>query len=298
MGSPRVLIVDDDTANLTALARVLTKADIEATTARDGMEALELLQADPSRFDVVLLDRMMPRMDGLEVLRNLKGSPRLRSLPVVLQTALASSDDIMEGLKAGAFYYLTKPLSQGMVVAVVRTAAEDRARRAQYYVDMERAHSAMHMLDEGRFRFQTLGQCHQLASLLAQASPDPNRIAVGLSELLINALEHGNLGITYEEKTYLVEDHSWRAEVARRQQLPENAAKWVRVDFLREGERMRFEIEDEGAGFDWQQFIVPSPVRIFDNHGRGILLAKMDAFDRVEYQGRGNRVVAEVLVQG
>jgi len=294
MSVPRVLIVDDDAANLAALARTLAKDGIETATAEDGAEALALLEADPGRFDALLLDRMMPRMDGLELLKRVKQSPGLRALPVILQTALTSSEEIMEGLQAGAFYYLTKPLSQRMVVAVVRTAAADHARRAQLLAEMERTHSALHMMDQGRFRYQTLVQCHELTNLLAKACPESNRIVVGLSELMTNALEHGNLGITYQEKTELVDAHGWRAEVIRRQQLPENAQKWVRVDFARSAVGIRFEIEDQGEGFDWQQYIVPSPTRVFDNHGRGILLARMDSFDRVEYQGSGNRVVAEL----
>lgn len=294
MSAPRVLIVDDDAANLAALARTLAKDGIETAVAEDGVEALAMLEADPERFGVLLLDRMMPRMDGLELLKRIKQSPGLRALPVILQTALTSSEEIMEGLQAGAFYYLTKPLSQRMVVAVVRTAAADHARRAQLLAEMERTHSALHMMDQGRFRYQTLVQCHELTNLLAKACPESNRIVVGLSELMTNALEHGNLGITYQEKTELVDTHGWRAEVIRRQQLPENAHKWVRVDFARSAVGIRFEIEDQGEGFDWQQYIVPSPTRVFDNHGRGILLARMDSFDRVEYQGSGNRVVAEL----
>jgi len=294
MSSPRVLIVDDDTANLAALARALAKDGIETATAENGADALTMLQADPGRFDVLLLDRMMPKMDGLELLRHIKDSPKLHALPVILQTALTSAEEIMEGLQAGAFYYLTKPLSQKLVVAVVRTAAADHARRALLMAEMERAQAALHMMDQGSFRYQTLVQCHELANLLAKACPEPNRIVVGLSELMINALEHGNLGITYQEKTELIDAHGWRAEVNRRQKLPENANKWVKVDFDRKPDCIRFEIEDQGPGFNWQQYIVPSPARIFDNHGRGILLAKMDSFDWVEYQGSGNRVVAAV----
>jgi len=298
MGSPRVLIVDDDPANLAALTRILTKSGMETATAEDGQDALAMLRAEPGHFDVLLLDRMMPRMDGLELLRRIKSSPGLRSLPVVLQTALTSGEEILEGLQAGAFYYLTKPLNKSMVVAVVRTAAEDQARRAQLCAELERAYSALPMMDQGSFRYQTMTQCHELTNLLAKACPESNRIVVGLSELMVNALEHGNLGISYQEKTELVDAHGWRAEVDRRQQLPENLNKWVKVGFTRTADRLRFEIEDQGAGFNWRQYIVPSPARIFDNHGRGILLAKMDVFDHIEYQGDGNRVVAEVVIGG
>jgi hypothetical protein len=130
--------------------------------------------------------------------------------------------------------------------------------------------------------------------LLAKACPDPKRTIIGLSELMINALEHGNLGITYHEKGSLIESHSWSSEILRRQQLSENANKWVTVTFVRTATTTRFRIEDMGKGFLWEDFQEPSPDRLFDSHGRGILLAKWEAFDRVEYQGIGNCVVAEI----
>lgn len=296
MADPRVLVVDDDEMNLSALARILSRAGFEVTTTSDGVEALDLLTREPERFDALLLDRMMPGLDGMEVLRRLKAIPALASLPVILQTAMGTAEEVAEGLLAGAFYYLTKPLSQNLVLGVVRTAVEDCARQRVLKAELERTHSALGLMDGGTFRFQTLAQCHELTHLLAKACPDPSRVVVGLSELLINALEHGNLGITYKEKTELLASRGWKGEVARRQALPENHDKWVRVAFRRERDRLRFEIEDEGPGFNWQDYVAPSPARIFDNHGRGILMAKVDSFDRVDYEGRGNRVVAELRI--
>ena len=84
------------------------------------------------------------------------------------------------------------------------------------------------------------------------------------------------------------------AEVDRRQTLAENQAKWVKVVFGRSPSVIRLRIEDQGQGFAWENFLKPDPARLFDSHGRGILLAKWEAFDRVFYQGLGNRVVAEI----
>jgi anti-sigma regulatory factor (Ser/Thr protein kinase) len=71
----------------------------------------------------------------------------------------------------------------------------------------------------------------------------------------------------------------------------------VRVRIQRLPDKIRFEIEDEGPGFDWQTYVVPSPSRVFDNHGRGIFMAKLESFDHLEYLGSGNRVVAEVSIE-
>jgi anti-sigma regulatory factor (Ser/Thr protein kinase) len=132
--------------------------------------------------------------------------------------------------------------------------------------------------------------------MLANACPDPERVVVGLSELIINAIEHGNLGITYEEKTRLNQDGEWLREVERRLQSEEYADKRVVVDFERGPLSIRIRIADEGAGFDWHGYVDPDPERAFDNHGRGIAMSKLLYFDSLEYHGKGNEVTVEVFL--
>jgi len=293
MPQPRILVVDDDWIIASILERVLTQSGYAVVTLQDGPSALDLLARD-SAFDVILLDRMMPGMDGLELLGHLKSHPVLQDIPVVLQTSLDSEEEILAGLKAGAHYYLVKPLDAKIVLQMVAAAVQDLANRRRFWAEMEGIRAALGLIRRGTFRYQTLQQCHDLAAFLGKACPDPRRSVVGLSELMINALEHGNLGIAYDEKTRLVDRHQWTQEVARRQALPENQAKWVSVSLHRSEHRTRLRIQDMGEGFDWQDFQDVHPDRLFDNHGRGILLAKWEAFDRVTYVGNGNCVIAEI----
>ena len=294
MATTRVLVVDDDALSLAKLVRLLEKVGIQTVLAQDGVEALALLREHPDAFDVLLLDLVMPKLSGIQVLEQLKANSRLSHIPVILQTASNSPDEIARGLRAGAYFYLTKPLVPRLVQAVVATAAEVCARHRVLQLQVEQAGCPLALMQEGTFRFQTLAQCHELSNLLAKICPDPARIVPGLSELLINALEHGNLGITYQDKTELLEGNRWRNEVHRRQNLPENRDKWVRVGVQRLPAKIRFEVSDQGPGFDWLNYIQPSPSRVFDNHGRGIFMAKLDSFDTLNYEGTGNRVVAEV----
>jgi CheY-like chemotaxis protein len=296
MSKIRVLVVDDDSTNLALLVRVLGRAGMETVDAEDGAEALTLLKKNPESFDVLLLDLVMPRLNGFQVLKRVKGNSHLRHIPVILQTASSAPEDIRRGMEAGAFYYLTKPFAHKVVLGIVKAAAQDVARYRVLHAEMERAGTPLAMMTEGRFRFRTLQECHELTNLLARACPDSGRIVTGLSELLINALEHGNLGISYGEKGELLEKNGWKAEVGRRQALPENVDKFVSVAFTRSADRIRFEVQDQGKGFDWQSYVVPNPARLFDNHGRGIFMAKMDSFDYLEYLGVGNHVVAEIRI--
>jgi len=146
-------------------------------------------------------------------------------------------------------------------------------------------------LEEGTFRFRTIAEAELLAVRLASATPDPEH-AMPIAELLMNAVEHGNLSISYEEKTQLVDGNMWVAEVERRLALPENAGKDVLVRMKKERESLRIEIQDQGPGFDYQQFMQLDESRVFHNHGRGIAIARASL--NIEYLGTGSKVVVTI----
>ena len=295
MSKPKILIVDDDKFITSLLEGILVRAGYAVSIANDGRAALDLLARDPG-FDTILLDRQMPELDGLQVLNQLKQTQELKEIPVVLETAMAGEEEIREGLRAGALYYLVKPLDPKLVVQVVGAATKEFAIKRKLWAEMDGVRSAMGLIQNGVYHYRTMRQCEDLATLLAKACPDPKRSVIGLLELMINALEHGNLGISYDEKSALIEAKSWASEVDNRQQLPEYRDKWVEVSLARSSSSIRFRIKDMGKGFSWQEFQDVNPERMFDSHGRGILLAKWEAFDQVEYQGLGNCVEAEIAI--
>jgi diguanylate cyclase (GGDEF)-like protein len=113
----RILIVDDERVSRTVLAAAL-KDDNLIFLARSGAEALEQLSLDP-KFDLILLDVMMPKMDGYEVLRRIKNNEATHDIPVIFITALSSVGDEEQGLKLGACDYIAKPFSLAIVKARV-----------------------------------------------------------------------------------------------------------------------------------------------------------------------------------
>lgn len=294
---PTILVVDDDVFNLEILSEHLEDAGYEPVTVTNGVEAWALLEESPARFDAVLLDRMMPEMDGIEVLGRIKQHPDLKTIPVIMQTAKASKHDILEGLQAGAYYYLTKPFERAQLLAIVQTAVNDHQRLDSLQTEVTQTNKTLSMMHKGVFSFRTLKESRDLVSLLANTSPEATRVAIGLSELMINAVEHGNLGITYEEKSRFNEHDNWASEVERRLSLLENAEKDVTLSFERDDKELRFIIRDQGSGFDWRQYLEISPERAFDSHGRGIAMAKAISFDQLEYRGKGNEVEAKVFLQ-
>ncbi len=115
----RVLVVDDVPANVRLLEAKLVNEFYEVLTAPDGATALEIAKTESP--DIILLDVMMPEMDGFEVTRRLKSNPETRAIPVVLVTALSDTKDRVEGLKSGADDFLTKPVQDVSLFARVRS---------------------------------------------------------------------------------------------------------------------------------------------------------------------------------
>jgi hypothetical protein len=115
-----------------------------------------------------------------------------------------------------------------------------------------------------------------------------------LIELLVNAVEHGNLGITFEEKVKLLTEGDYLHELERRMKLPGSAAKQVAVEFARKGRELYFEITDAGAGFDWTRFLELDSERALAPCGRGIAMARILAFKSMEFRGKGNQVLVSI----
>ena len=143
--SARVLVVDDVLPNVKLLEAKLTREYFDVVTACDGPEALA--KADAEAPDIILLDVMMPNMDGYEVCERLKASPKTRHVPVVMVTALSDTAERVRGLEAGADDFLTKPVNDIALFARVRSLVRLKM-----------------MMDEWRMRENTSGELGVLQS--------------------------------------------------------------------------------------------------------------------------------------
>ncbi len=289
---PSVLVVEDHPATRHLLAGILEKEGYEVERAGHGKEAMQALRERPDGYDVLLLDRMMPEMDGMEVTRQVQQDPELKYLPIVMLTAADKPDEISEGIKAGVFYYLTKPIERKTLLSIVASAVREAEHRKVLRAEMRRHRQSFGLIQVLKSTFRTLDEAESLASFLANCFPDPERALTGISELLINAVEHGNLAISYEEKTRLMDEGAWREEVDRRLSDPAYADKEVIVIFEKKGDTFYLQVTDQGKGFNWKGFLEFDPSRASHNHGRGIAMANMIAFDRLVYNDRGNQVTA------
>lgn len=145
-----------------------------------------------------------------------------------------------------------------------------------------------------RFRFSQMNEISPIVEFIAAQCLHSQQLSQGLTELMVNAVEHGNLGIRYEEKTELLFNGEWQNEIERRLAMPQHQSKYAILDYAVLPTGTVFTIRDQGHGFDWRPFMKFAPERWFEPNGRGIAIAtSLDVWD-VEYQGTGNRVVCRL----
>jgi len=119
MAAPKILVVDDQPINVQLLKRKLEREGMTVATAYSGREALDLVAAD--KPDLILLDVMMPEMDGIEVCQRLQADDNNKSIPIIFITARTSKEGKIEGLGVGAVDYITKPIDLDETLARVQT---------------------------------------------------------------------------------------------------------------------------------------------------------------------------------
>jgi len=284
-----ILAVDDEPINLSLIENFLDDDEYEVTSFESAVNALVFIKKNPN-FDVILLDRMMPDLNGIEFLDKIKNIDNLKNIPVIMQTAAAERSQVIEGIDAGVYYYLTKPYDNKVLISLIKAAISDFSEKKKLSDESKQYSKMLGFLTDGKFQFKTLEECRIVSTYISSLFPDPEKMVLGISEMLINAVEHGNLGITYDEKSDLNNSGEWENEVIKRQNLDENKHKNVSVDYSKNENQIILKIKDEGNGFDWKEYLEISPSRATDNHGRGIAMSKIMSFSDIKYNNIGNEV--------
>lgn len=183
---PRVLAVDDQRDALRLLQIRLQNAGFECLTASDGPAALQLLAKEA--VDVIILDVMMPQMDGFEVCRRIKADEKTRDIPVLFLTAKFEMEDKVRGLDVGGHDYLSKPVEQAELLARTKSALRVKQLQDQLKerIQLQQTINRLHQGMLSEHWQKTLGQ---LAASLAHEINNPLAAALGSAQLL--AMEEG-----------------------------------------------------------------------------------------------------------
>jgi cyclic di-GMP phosphodiesterase len=191
----KILIVDDESAARAGLATLLRRESFEVNEASDGTSALDLCSSLVP--DLILLDIIMPGMDGFEVCRQIKATPQTRLTPVVLITGLSATEDRIRGINAGADDFLSKPINFNELLARTRSLL----RLKQFTDELESAESVLFSLAhsiEARDPY-TRGHCDRLSEMSARLGE-----SLGLPEEYIKALRRA--GIVHDIGKVVVPD--------------------------------------------------------------------------------------------
>ncbi|MBL0318060.1 MAG: response regulator [Alphaproteobacteria bacterium] len=292
----KILAVDDEMMNLDLMEHILIKAGYQVHSVGSGELALDYLQKYPDEVDLVLLDRMMPGMDGMEVLQRIHKHPVLRDMPVIMQTAAVGAKEIEKGISQGAYYYLTKPFREDMLLAVVSSASEAARYRLKLKETIQNSIKEYSTKYGNHYEVKTFEDVQALSAVLSTYFSQQQNASIVLYELMLNALEHGNLGMGYDIKKKTVTGNVWREEIERRLNLPENAPKTVNVTIDKTTDKVVVTITDQGKGFDWSKWIHFDPHRATDVNGRGIAKAHIMGMKSIEYIAPGNQVRCEMTI--
>lgn len=291
---PTVLVVDDEHSTLIYLEHTLVQQGYRVVLAENGEDALKALNAATVSISAVVMDLNMPGLNGIEVVETMKQSQTLKYIPVIMTTGSSDPEVVREGIAAGVYYCLHKPINAKLLGTLVEAALHEFDQTKTHQQVLASQSEALGMMETDRYTCRTLHEVEVLSQFLALAYPDPKRVIIGISELLINAVEHGNLGMTYEEKNQLVTAGRWRETTDARQKLLEHANKKVDVVLQRKVDGIYLQISDEGEGFEWWRYLEIDPARATHPNGRGIALANKISFNRLQFTHNGSRVLGVV----
>jgi CheY-like chemotaxis protein/anti-sigma regulatory factor (Ser/Thr protein kinase) len=286
-GKAKVLVADDQDALRSLLCKLLSREGYEPVEARDGESAIELYRA--VKPPVVVSDIMMPRMDGLTLLQVIKSIDP--EAAVILMTGHGNEDILLKALQGGATNFFKKPFDvRGLIREINKIfqykAETVRSRLFSPYL-MEESKSFALLTGDPQYLPIVNQIALQLPCLLAES--EILNLKIGIEEMIVNAIEHGNLGISATEKNLAIEEGKLGDLFAERLRSGDNGAKKVLVTSRISRDSFVVSVADEGEGFNWRALPELLPENLLAYNGRGIFLTKI-YFDEVRYNEKGNEV--------
>jgi DNA-binding response OmpR family regulator len=296
---PFALCVDDEPTNVEILEMHLKKAGVKSKGFYSGAEVLDYVNAYNGSIDLILLDIMMPGIDGIQVLKTLKANPKTAKIPVIMQTAIAQENKTIEGIESGAYYYITKPYSHAVLISIVKSALREKKEIEGLKGEVINLYSVIENIKSCVFEIKNFKEARKLANYIARFSSEPGKYVMGLTALLINAIEHGNLELGFEEKKIALLEKSYEVEIEKRLKNHIYYNRKVTVELFRKEEEGIYSviIKDEGTGFSWQDYLDFDPTRITEPSGRGIAIANIMNPNAIEFWGRGNVVLFKMPIK-
>lgn len=259
---------------------------VERSLVESAAEAVgyRLVAADCVASALAMLDTLKPKplavlvcggvpFDSLQsLLQAVQKLDELENVEVVLHHSELDADRIRWGVEEGAYFYLTKLSEPELLYSMIRSSVHTGRKIRRLAKKVNEVEDTFRLLQEGSFAVRTPAEAELLAANLGSACEDPQQ-GIGLLELMLNGIEHGNLGISYDEKKDLLHRGIFLEEVQRRLDSPEFSDMRVEVCLIRRQGILEVVIRDQGTGFDFSRYLRYDPKRMLDPNGRGVALA-------------------------
>ena len=291
----QLLIVGCNAERQTQLKNSLNKELFLLTFCTTLSQAILKVNNSPIvQYDVFLIDESVLNDDEFAKLKSFRENSYFGLIPLILQVNNPQSDAIQKGIDIGMYFYLTPPFNSELLNKAILSATQDPSNHQEISTRLANFDIVHPLLQKAVFHIQTVAEAHAVSSVLAYMTPDKKRTAIGLFELILNSIEHGNLEIGYKLKSQLIKKSKLQTEITRRLSLEENKNKFVTVKLEHKADFFEFTISDNGAGFDYKSFLGFEENRATDSHGRGIMIANSLSFDFLEYRDSGSTVICRV----
>ena len=299
MNTPvKLLLIDDEQLVRDELGGILRDEGYDVITGCDGEVGLSLFRSEHP--DMVITDIRMPKLDGLSVAMTIK--EEAPHVPITVVTGHGTESMAIEALRAGVTDFIKKPVRlEDLSAALARMEASRQLAAPHAQGEMPQSVEVVERTWKYRLRNELEIIPEFVDGLLGHVTSGMNDHAVmelniALRELILNAIEHGNLGLSFEEKSQALEEGKLSALLEERNRLPEYEGRHVTITASRLQKVVYIQIADMGAGFDWHDLADPmDPANLLSSHGRGVLLARMSV-DGLTYNEKGNQVTVTKAV--
>jgi YesN/AraC family two-component response regulator len=284
----KILIVEDDYGSREYLLNLIQLEGYDVRAAINGEEGLAAYKEfDP---DIIISDIQMPVMDGLQMLNILRQDKS--DTIFIITTAFGSEDYAIDALRLGANNYLKKPIKRKSLIGLI-----DKYKLIVESHKLAKTAEGKLLKKDITLEFRT--DINHIPAIISQLISEINfylddseitNIELGLDELITNSMEHGNMGISFEEKVEASNNNTMLQLYAEKLKNKKLARRKIKVKFKLRPKYCEWIITDEGDGFDWR--LIPDPTKgaqLMELNGRGIFITHF-LFDEMEYLDKGNKL--------
>lgn len=290
----KILLAEDEPILREKLHNHLMKRGHNVQSVPDGQKAWDLFKKDPTSYDVILSDIKMPVSNGLELLERVRHDEY--KIPFIFMTGHGELKLSIDALKLGASDFILKPFRYRVLNETLSKITMHQIPRSQMNAVLSEVllESTIPIKSGTRFVSAVVQYLTELLEPLCQIHKiEFYSIGICLMEALTNAVVHGNL----EVSSLLKEENmaSYEELVRKREAAPEYFNRMVKTNFQFSPEKITFEVQDEGQGFDWNNRPAYDPLELLE-HGRGIIIIQ-SLMDEVSWNETGNCIRLTKYIQ-